>query len=164
MISRTEIAASRLICHRFQARPEWIDTNRHVNASHYLALVKEPALAAHEVWDYADPFRDRTGESNFVLESQVVYLREILQGDDILVTTRIVGLDRKRMDLLFEIINETRGCHAALIRYLVAHVSLGPPPRTKPMPEDLYLRLKREFDQHSRLPLPSGAERLNRMG
>lgn len=163
MTPEMEIEASRLICHRFQARPEWIDTNRHVNASHYLAFVKEPAMAAHEVWDYADAFRARTGESNFVLESQVIYLREILEGDDVLVTTRIVGLDRKRMDLLFEVVNETRGCHAALIRYLVVHVSLGPPPRTKPMPDDLHARLKREFEAHRRLPLPAGAERLNRM-
>lgn len=145
---------------RLSVRPEWIDENRHMNACYYLALVKEPAIEAHNEWDYGSSFRARTGQSNFVLESQVLHFRELLLEDRILVTTRILALDDKRMRLLFEIQNEDRQYLAALVQYLVIHVRLGPPPKAAPMPEDLHARLSAVHARHSTLPLPPGAERL----
>jgi len=154
----------RLPQHRRRVLPEWIDGNRHMNACYYLAIVKEPAMAVHDEWDYGTAFRARTNQSNFVLESQVVHLRELLLDDPILVTTRITGLDDKRMHLLFEIHNEQEGYLAALAQYLVIHVHMGPPPKVQPMPRDLHERLCQIHAVHATIPLPPGAERLHRLG
>lgn len=144
--------------------PEWIDGNNHMNACYYLAIVKEPAIAAHDAWDYGEAFRQRTGESNFVIDADVVYLREMLLGDEIRVSTRLVEVDDKRICLLFEIINLSRNFLAALVQYRIIHVRLGPPPKVTSMPADLQERLQAQLKLHREVPLPPGVERLKRFG
>jgi acyl-CoA thioester hydrolase len=143
---------------------DWIDGNRHVNACYFLAAVKDPALAAHDEWDYGIDFRARTGESNFVLESQVVHLRELLLGDHVLITTRITDMDDKRLHLLFEIFNEDKGYLAALAQYVTLHVKLGPPPKSCAIPPDLRARLESAHAVHAQVPMPPGSQRLKRLG
>jgi acyl-CoA thioesterase FadM len=154
----------RLPQYRLTVPADWIDGNRHVNACYFLAAVKEPALAAHDEWDYGIDFRARTGESNFVLESQVVHLRELLLGDQLLVTTRIMEMDGKRLHLLFEIFNEAKGYLAALAQYLTLHVTLGPPPKSCAIPPELRRRLEDVQALHAQVPMPPGSERLKRLG
>lgn len=150
----------RLFRARETVRPEWIDDNNHMNAAHYLALVKQPAIDLHRLWDYAEDFRRRTGESNFVLAAHVVYLRELVLGQSVIVTARITDLQRKRMSVLFEIIEEEKGYVAALVRYVLGHVRYGSPPRAAEMPEDLAARLAAVHAAHAEAPLPKGYERL----
>jgi len=157
-------ADPRLPQYEMAVPPEWIDGNKHVNACYYLAAVKDPAIAAHNEWDYGIEFRARTGQSNFVLESQVVHIRELLLGDRLLVTTRILELDDKRLHLLFEIINQREGYLAALAQYLTIHVTMGPPPKSCAIPDDLRSRLERIQAIHSQVPMPPGADRLKRLG
>lgn len=145
-------------------RPEWIDTNNHVNAAYYLSVVKDPALYAHDLWDYGTAFRQRTGESNFVTEAEVIYMRELLMGSRIVVTTRIVELDDKRARILFEIFNRDEKYLAALAQYLVLHVRLGPPPKAANIPGDLKERLVHELARHREVPMPSGTEKLRSLG
>lgn len=159
-ISAPAVGDPRLLRSRLRVLPEWIDGNRHMNASYYLAAVRQPAIDAHAAWDYAEDFRARTGESNFVLEAKVVYLRELLVDDSIVVTTRIVDVGEKKMTLLFEIYNEERGYLAALVKYLVVHVTLGPPPLSREMPAALRARLRAEMARHAAVPLPPQADRL----
>ncbi|MBX3597701.1 MAG: thioesterase family protein [Rhizobiaceae bacterium] len=139
---------------RTKVRPEWIDRNNHVNASYYLAIVKEPAIELHERWDYGQDFVDRTGESNFVINAEVVYLREMLLGDEVTVVSRLVDLDDKRIRILFEIVNTTRRYLAALVQYHVIHVRLGPPPKAVSIPPDLRQRLQTQLDLSRSIPLP----------
>lgn len=162
--AKDETGAVALPCSRISVRPEWIDGNRHMNACYYLAAVKDPAIEAHDEWDYGRSFRARTGQSNFVLESQVVHFRELLLDDPIAVSTRILAMDNKRMRLLFEIRNEREDYLAALVQYLVIHVRMGPPPKASAMPDDLHARLSTIHAAHSRLPLPPGFERLSFAG
>lgn len=142
--------------HRMVVGPDWIDGNNHVNACYYLAAVKEPAIDAHNDWDYGVDFRARTGESNFVLESHVRHIRELKLGARLLVTTRIVGLDDKRLHLLFEIHDEDAGYLAALVEYVTIHVRMAPP-AAKAFPADLRARLERLRERHDTVPLASEA-------
>ncbi|WP_137388597.1 thioesterase family protein [Rhodoligotrophos defluvii] len=162
--SERPLADPRLPQHRLRVLPEWIDGNKHMNACYYLAIIKDPAMAVHDEWDYGTAFRARTNQSNFVLESQVVHLRELLLDDPILVATRITDLDDKRMHLLFEIYNDEKRYLAALAQYLVIHVNMGPPPKVAPIPPDLHQRLSAIRALHAQVPLPPGAERLQRLG
>lgn len=150
----------RLFRSRLRVLPDWIDGNRHMNACYYLAAVKQPAMDAHVAWDYADDFRARTGESNFVLRANVLYVRELLVDDPIVVTTRITNVGDRKMTVLFEILNEEHGYLAALVEYLLIHVALGPPPRAKAIPADLKARLHAEMARHAAVPLPAQADRL----
>ena len=159
-LTATPSPDSRLHQARLRVRPEWIDMNNHMNACYYLAVIKEPAMDAHNEWDYGDDFRARTGQSNFVTSADVVYLRELILGDEIVVATRLTHVDEKRIHVLFEIYNETRNFLAALVEYRIIHVRLGPPPKVMVMPEDLQRRLQKYWKQHQSVPLPEGIERL----
>ncbi|MHA6642761.1 thioesterase family protein [Mesorhizobium sp. A623] len=145
---------------RLKVRPEWIDMNNHMNACYYLAIVKEPAMDAHNAWDYGDAFRKRTGQSNFVIGADVAYLRELLLGDEVIVTTRLTHVEDKRIHLLFEIFNATRNLLAALVQYRILHVRLGSPPKVAAMPADLKERLQEQWRLHRSAPLPREVERL----
>lgn len=153
----------RLPRYRIRVQPEWIDGNRHMNASYYLAAIKQPAIDLHQYLDYGDDFRARSGESNFVLEAQVVYLRELLLDDLVVITARITALGEKTMTVLFELIHEKHNYLAALVEYLLVHVALGPPPRTKAIPPGLHARLHAAFIEHAQLSFPDGANRLASM-
>lgn len=148
--------------YRLTVSPDWIDTNRHMNAAYYTLAVKDAAMAAHEEMDYGLGFRRRTGQSNFVLDSRVVYLRELLVGTPLLVRSRLLHFDRKRQWMLFEIRNEAENYLAALVRYLMIHVEMGPPPRSMPIPDDLRERLRAARDLHATVPLPDEARRFDR--
>lgn len=151
---------ARLPRYRVRVRPEWIDGNRHMNACYYLAAIKDPAIDVHRQWDYAEDFRARTGESNFVLEAHVVYIRELLLDDPFVVVARITDLRDKTMTVLFELIHERSGQVAALVEYLLVHVGLGPPPAARSMPGSLRARLAAELARHAEVPLPVEALRL----
>lgn len=155
-------SADILPIHRLAVKSDWIDSNRHMNAAFYTVAVKDAAMMAHEEWDYGLAFRQRTGQSNFVLDSRVIYLRELLVDTPLKVTTRILDFDDKRMWLLFEIWNDVDNFIAALVRYLVIHVEMGPPARAVPMPPDLHRRLAIVHRRHSALPLPAEAGRFDK--
>lgn len=146
---------------RLAVHPDWIDGNRHMNAAYYTVAVKDPAMAAHEEWDYGEAFRARTNQSNFVLDTRVIYLRELLVGTPLKVTTRLTDLDDRRLWLLFEIWNEAEAYLAALVRYLVIHVDMGPPARATNIPNDLLVRLKAVRRSHAEIPLPQQASRFD---
>ncbi|MGF7162400.1 acyl-CoA thioesterase FadM [Rhodoligotrophos appendicifer] len=154
------IADPRLPQFRLQVPDTWIDGNNHMNACFYLAAVKDAAIAVHESWDYADAFRARTGETNFVLESQVVHLRELMLGDHLLVSARIAEMDDRRMRLVFEIFNETEAYLAALAQFIVVHIRFGPPPKTAAMPEDLRRSLEGVHAMHRQVAEPEGWRQL----
>ena len=157
---RPDDDASRLPTYCIPVDPAWIDGNRHMNAAFYLAIVKDPAIAVHNDWDYGEDFRARTGESNFVVRSEVAHVSELHLCDEIVVATRLWALDRKRLRLLFEIRNGTRNRLAAVAQYVIIHVALGPPPRVRPIPDALYDRLLAVRDDHAAVPVPPEAARL----
>lgn len=154
-------AAPALPIHRTLVHEAWIDTNRHMNAAFYLALVKDPAMEVHDDWDYGEDFRRRTGQSNFVVRSEVVHLSELRLGDEITVATRLWALDEKRLRLLFEIRNGADDQLAALVQYVVMHIAFGPPPRAEVIPETLRSRLVTIRDAHARIAVPPEARRLS---
>jgi acyl-CoA thioester hydrolase len=151
---------SRLFRFRQRVLPDWIDGNRHMNAAYYLSAIKDAAIQVHKDWDYSDEFRARTGESNFVREAHVVYVRELLADDSIVVTARITDVQERTMTMLFELFNEERNYLAALVEYVLVHVTLGPPPSSKAIPPGLRSRLEAQRDRDAAVPLPSAARRL----
>ncbi|TPQ52066.1 hypothetical protein C2U72_05115 [Prosthecomicrobium hirschii] len=136
--------------------PDWIDGNDHMNACYYLLAVKNAALEAHDLWDYGVAFRERTGESNFVLESHIRHFRELKLGTRLLVTTRLADLDDKRLHLAFEIHDADRDYLAAIVEFVTIHVRMAPP-SAKSMPDDLHARLVAVKAVHDGIPLPPQA-------
>lgn len=143
--------------HELSVPLAWIDDNRHMNAAYYTVAIQQAAIEAHNQWGYGEAFRRETNESNFVYNTQVIYLRELLLGDRIGVTTVLRELDGKRMRLLMEIRNLEKDYLAAVVQYLVIHVKLGPPPRAASIPPEVLARLTQVQKDHAGYPLPPEA-------
>jgi acyl-CoA thioester hydrolase len=146
--------------YRLSVPHAWIDENNHMNAGYYAVAVQGAGIAAFNSWDYGDEFRRRFRQSSFVVEAQIIYLRELKEGDPLLITTRILELDHKRIQILFEIFHERARYRAAFVRQLILHVDMGPPPKSRPMPAELHARLAGIQEVHARIDLPIEANRI----
>jgi acyl-CoA thioester hydrolase len=90
-------ASLRWIWHERISDPAWIDYNGHLNVAFY-ALVFDHALdAALDALDLGPAYRAATGGSVFVLETHTRFLREVLAGAELVVGSRLIAADQRRV-------------------------------------------------------------------
>ena len=83
--------------HREIIRPEWIDYNGHLNLAYYVLVFDHATDRFFEHLGLGRAFRRRERTSTFAAEMHVTYLRELLQGDEVRVTTQLLDFDPKRI-------------------------------------------------------------------
>ena len=139
--------------HREIIHPEWIDENGHFNMGYYMVAFDR----ATDTWlDYIGLTaleRERSGITTFTLESHTNYLRELLEGDPLRITTRLLAYDQKRIHYIHEMYHETDGFLAATNELMSLHVSLETR-RAAPMSADVLARLAEVLSLHETLPVP----------
>lgn len=102
----------------------WIDANNHVNVAYYVVA-----------FDVAtDVFLNRIGlgeanmserkTSTFTAEMNVSYVREIVLGDSLSITTQLIGFDQKRVHYYHRMYQTGDGYLAATSECLSLHVSM----------------------------------------
>jgi acyl-CoA thioester hydrolase len=105
-------------------RPEWIDENGHMNMAYYIVVFDG---AIDDLWaaiGLGAPYRERTQHGTFAVESHIIYKSELLLGDEMQVSTQILGIDSKRIHLAHEM-RQTDGRVAAQQEVMLLHVSLA---------------------------------------
>ena len=83
--------------YRDVVRSEWIDHNRHLNMGYYVVVFD---LATDAWLDFIglDLHSKASQEvTTFSLESHVLYLREVGEGDELRFTTQLLDFDEKRI-------------------------------------------------------------------
>jgi len=103
-------------------------------------------------------YRDSAGRSLFVVESHITYEAEVLAGDAVAVTSRVLGCDGKRLHLFHAMHRERDGLLAATNELLFVHVELGGR-RAAPFPNDARARIEAAIAAQSAKPPPSQAGR-----
>jgi acyl-CoA thioester hydrolase len=162
----TDAAADEAIPVPFDAyrdvvRPEWIDSNGHMNVGYYL-VVFDLATDAWFDWVGLDrPHRQSHRITTFALEAHVVFVREVRAGDPLRFTTRLIAHDAKRLHYFHEMHHATEGYLAATNELLSLHVSQATR-RGAPMAPAVLDRLARIQKAHDALPVPAHVGR--RMG
>ncbi len=104
-------------------RPEWIDSNDHMNLAYHVVLFDQGTDAIYEAMGLGVEYRP-TGHGTFAAETHTVYASELLLGDRVRVTSHILGLDEKRLHLAHEMHRLTDGALAAAQELLLLHVDL----------------------------------------
>jgi acyl-CoA thioester hydrolase len=105
-------------------------------------------------WVGLDPsYRARAHMTTFCLEAHVTYHREVLNGDPLRFTTRLLGHDAKRIHYFHEMYHATEGYLAATNELMSLHVSLDTR-RGAPMAAPVLARLARIQKAHDALPRP----------
>lgn len=104
--------------------PEWIDVNHHMNSTHYGLMIYDNHVAFSEEigLGYSYAKSGKTGKA--VVESHLVYEREVSISDVLVVKSWLVGLDAKKLHFYHELHNLTKQCRAAYCEQLDVHMDL----------------------------------------
>ena len=147
--------------YRDVVRPEWIDSNQHMNVGYYLVVFD---LATDEFMRWiglGQEYRRARAVTTFCLEAHVTYHREVRQGDPLRFTTQLLAWDAKRLHYFHEMYHAADGFLAATNELVSLHVSEATR-RAAPMAPEILDRLARIQAVHDALPRPAQVGR--RMG
>ncbi|MEP1198485.1 thioesterase family protein [Tateyamaria sp.] len=134
-------------------RPEWIDYNGHLNMAYYNVLFDQCADQVYERIGFGPDYHQTTGNTTYVAEFHLAYVRELHVNDQVTVTFQLIDFDAKRFHSYQEIWHQD-GWLAATGEALTLHVDQSGP-KVAPMPDDVLNKVRTLADEHSSLPRPS---------
>ena len=82
---------------------EWIDANGHMNVGHYLSAFDDGSCAMFDElglgWDYTEEGKGTI----FIMSSSLDYLQELLEGDELKISTWLITFDKRRVHIFQEL-------------------------------------------------------------
>lgn len=120
--------------HTATVRPEWIDYNGHMNEAFYVLVFGHATDAMMIETGMGQKYREESGCSLYTAEAHVRYLREVSQGTELTVATRILGVDAKKVRLVLEMRAADVEEPVATSELLMIHVDQGAG-RAAPFPD-----------------------------
>jgi acyl-CoA thioester hydrolase len=145
--------------HSETVRPEWIDYNGHMNVAWYVLAFDHATDRLLDHVGLGAAYVESENRSVFVLEMHVTYEREVTEGDPLAFTTRILGVDAKRVHLFHTMHHATDGWLAATNELILMHVDLDVR-RSCPLPDRAFDALAAIHRTHAALPVPPQVGRL----
>ncbi|SCA57778.1 Thioesterase-like protein [Candidatus Terasakiella magnetica] len=122
------------ILHEESVQPEWIDYNGHMNVAYYVLVFDHATDGALEALGMGEAYREAENNTFFVAESHVVYEREVKKDDLLVVKTKLIGYDTKRLHISHEMYvkdgkdrcagNEVMALHVDMERRKTAEIPL----------------------------------------
>jgi len=144
--------------HRDIVRAEWIDYNRHMNLAYFVVAFDQATDVFFDFLGLDAGYRAR-GLSPYVLETHVVYLREMKEGDAMSFDTQLLDYDAKRLHFFHAMHHQPSGERAAATELLFINVDTRAG-RSAPMPETVLERVRAVMQAHVRLSRPPEAGRI----
>lgn len=133
--------------------PEWIDYNDHMNVGYYVVAFDRATDELIDRLGLDAAYRARTGQTVFVLETHVTYLRELHRGDRVSVDVQIIDCDEKRIHYFMTMHRVGDDGPAATSELILMHMDLASS-RPRPMPESAREALAKLHRAHAALPPP----------
>jgi len=147
-----------LSLYRTTVKPEWLDYNGHMNEAYYVLVFSRSTDAFMDFTGQDAAHRARSNCSVYTLETHVMYLREVSEGEEVQVETQLLGHDEKRYRLFHAMYRSDGGDLLATGEHMLLHVDMSGP-RSAPFPPDVAERLAAIQAAHADLPLPEQAGR-----
>jgi acyl-CoA thioester hydrolase len=138
--------------------PEWTDYNGHMNVAYYTLVFDHGVDAFFTFLGMGRDYRDSTTFSTFTAEHHITYDQEVLEGDELICRSRLIGFDEKRIHHYHEMFHAGDGYRAATCEFLSLHIDLSVR-RVTAMSDDRLVPLAEMLEAHERLP---PAEKLGR--
>jgi acyl-CoA thioester hydrolase len=118
--------------HRETVRWDWIDYNGHLSEPYYVLVFGHATDALMDRVGVDAAYRSATGCSLYTVEAHVRYLREVPDGSELAVRTRVLHVDAKRVHFAHEMfVGDTL---VATEELLAVHVD-GQAGGASPLPE-----------------------------
>ena len=133
--------------------PEWIDYNGHMNVAYYVLVFDRATDDFFDFMGLTAAYRAAGNISAFTAEMHVNYIREVKEGDEVFVTTQLLGYDEKRFHYFHQMSHAEQGYLAATSELLCLNVDMSQR-RVTHMPPPILDRLAEIKQSHAVLPLP----------
>ena len=144
--------------YRGSVKSDWIDYNGHMTEGFYGVVFGDASDEMLIHIGFGEGYRREVGGSFYTVETHIRFLRELSDGDPLVVDTQVLGADPKRVHLFHTLRHGREEYEAATQETLMLHVDTSGPAVTAMAP-DLYARLAEVARAHSSLPIPEGASR-----
>ena len=95
----------------------------------------------------------KENRSNFALDMRVIFLRELLEGDPVVVNTQLLDYDTKRLHFLHYIDHESKNFTACLNESVGIHVNVDERETSK-FSDEILRRIESLAEVHSKIPRP----------
>lgn len=130
--------------------PEWVDFNGHMNVAFYMVAFDRCVDDMYNRLRVGPDYIDETGRSVFTLEAHINYLREVVEGDRLRITGRLMDYDGKRIHTYFEMFHGVDGHPVASMEQLGIQVDMT---QRKPVEFSSQTRrlLERMMESHAAL-------------
>ena len=133
--------------------PEWIDYNGHMNVAYYVLVFDRATDDFFDFMGLTAEYRAAENVSAFTAEMHVNYIREVQEGDEVYVTTQLLGYDEKRFHYFHRMYHAEQRYLAATSELLCLSVDMNQR-RVTQMPSPILDRLAEIKQSHEKLPLP----------
>lgn len=138
---------------RETVRSEWCDYNGHLNMAYYVLIFDHATDVFHDSLGIDKPYRLESNCSTFAVEIHTTYLAEVLEGDDVSVSTQLLDHDEKRLHYFHRMYHAEKGFLSATNEIMTVHVDLGAR-KVVPMSEAIRQNATDLFALHGDLPAP----------
>lgn len=142
-----------LSIYRDHVREEWIDYNRHMNVAFYVLAFDHATDAFCDHVGLGQAYFKEQNKSIFVLEAHITYDREVMAGDPLRFSTRVLDCDPKRVHLFHEMYHAEQGYLASTNEIVMLHVDMTDL-RSAPMPPEILQGVMALKEVHAALPRP----------
>ena len=145
--------------HTDHVRPEWIDYNGHMNVAYYVLAFDYATDAFLDYVGLDQAYKKEANCTTFVVDMNVCYKGEVVEGDKLRFTTQVLNADEKRLHYFHRMYHAEKGFLAATNELMTVHINLTTR-RVAPMREDVLKRVEAVRDRHKILSIPEQAGRL----
>lgn len=143
-----------LVTYRTVVPAEWVDYNGHLNIACYMIAFDRASDGLALALGLGEDYLRRSGNSYYIVEAHLSFVREVLEGKPIGITSRLIGADDKRLHFFHEMFEEDAGFLAATAEMLGLHVDLARR-RAAPFPPPEARAIAALLEQHRHLPRPA---------
>jgi acyl-CoA thioester hydrolase len=151
-------SAGPIVEHEDIVRPEWIDSNGHMNLAYYVVVFDLATDKLYSRLGIGDAYREATGNSCFTAETHTLYEREVRLGERLLVHTWLLGADSKRLHYFHELFHADSGERSAVQELMALHIDMRVR-RVAPFPDEQRSALERAVTRYAPAQPPSGIGR-----
>ena len=119
-----DVVAAPLDFYRGEVKPDWVDYNRHMTEAAYLTAFGWASDALFSYIGDDDQYR-AAGHSFYTVETHIAYLHEATESAPLRITTRILGVDRKRLLIYHEMFHGDDDTLLATTEQMLVHVDMN---------------------------------------
>lgn len=103
---------------------EWIDYNGHMNLAYYVLVFDHATDVFLDYIGLTEEFREQNQSSTFAAEIHTTYEQEVMEGDEVIVRTRLLDFDEKRIHYFHQMYHKNEGWLSATNEVISLYVDM----------------------------------------